>query len=289
MGILDNDSILLLTLVVIVLLLLYDIAAHDKDEGDNNDKKKKMMMIRTKRLKKDRGRKIGLSPSFLDQRVNTNILGSHGPLNLMNVYMPSNYSIANKFMGAEKENSQTLQEVRDKEIGTDSLSMRTNSDSIRSSNYNVNSTFIKDNDKRIRYQLTLIPMLPGCEAESKAANEMRLLFPDDNIIDILRFLIARKGDVSLAADMFRKSKLWHQKHLPLRPSPALDPVLALKCFFFHKTALDGTPILYFRGAIYNGNIAKAEQYILTAAHCIDYVLKRSNQISVTVFVHSAVC
>ena len=45
-------------------------------------------------------------------------------------------------------------------------------------------------------------------------------------------------------------------------------------------------MLYFRGALYDHKLG-AENYILTAAHCIDYVLRRSNQISVTVFVHSA--
>ena len=44
-----------------------------------------------------------------------------------------------------------------------------------------------------------LPYLPGCEPDGPAAKEMEKLFPDASIPDIIRFLVARKGDVAKAA------------------------------------------------------------------------------------------
>jgi len=277
-----SDSILQLTLVLIVLLLLYDIAAHD-----DGSKRTRSTQPKKRRDIKRRRRKAVINPA-IDRRVRMDI-GNHGPVNIMNVYMPQNNVIVDKYISRSIDNSPTTfvgQEAAESRVSINA-SIRDSSMSISGGVCNAASDFIDDSAQRTRFQLTLVPYLPGCEETSPAAQEMKKLFPEDSIIDILRFLIARKGDVSLAADMFRKAKAWHLKNLPLRRSPQLDAVLGLKCFFFHKTARDGTPILYFRGAIYDQKKASAETYILTAAHCIDYVLKKSNQISVTVFVHSA--
>jgi hypothetical protein len=51
-------------------------------------------------------------------------------------------------------------------------------------------------------------------------------------------------------------------------------------------ALDGTPILFFRGAYYDSKVATPEQYVLAAALIIDVALAQSDQISVTVLVHA---
>ena len=292
-----NDSILQLTLVLIVLLLLYDIAAHDDDAttSSNNSNSTRTRTVPSKRhkdAKRRRRKTVAMSPiNTIDigKRVRIDI-DSHGPINIMNVYMPQNNVIVDRYINRSTGNSPTKGATFIDQSNADSrVSIKASRDSTLS-NTSANNDFINDDEQRTKFQLTLVPYLPGCEADSPAALEMRKLFPEDNMVDILRFLIARKGDVSLAADMFRKSKAWRLKHLPLRRSPqmvGLDAVLALRCFFFHKAARDGTPILYFRGALYDQSLASAETYILTAAHCIDYVLKTSNQIAVTVFVHSA--
>ena len=230
MMLIPNDSILQLVLILLVLLLLYDIASHDDHDHrhsniNNNNSNKKRRRRKAKRARR--------SPIAIGRRVQMDTV-LVGPINIMNVYMPSNKSIAaGMSVRAEVNTLTSACEVRqDSVMYTDSrLSVRASSCSV--------SSFIRDDKQRTSFQLTLLPYLPGCEADSPAAVEMSKLFPDDNIIDILRFLIARKGDVSLASAMFKKHKEWQTRHLPLRRSPALDAVLALKCFFFHKNARDG--------------------------------------------------
>jgi len=277
----DNDSVLSLTLVVIVLLLLYDVSSND----DVNSYKLKKKIRREKGEIRLRLKFSTTTPPTLDKRVS---ISNYENSLIMSLYIPP----SNQYL---KENlNQNRDNFDDDENDIDSL-YDNNKDSHFNSKINLQGgmTDTNDNDliidmgSRLSYQLTLIPFLPNCDADSYGAKEMKKLFPDDSIIDILRFLIARKGDVSLAADMMRKSKSWHLKNLPIHWSPQIAAVSALKCFFFHKTARDGSPVLYFRGALYDNTKASAETYILIAAHLIDYVLKRSNHISITVFVHSA--
>ena len=292
--IIDNDSVLTLTLIVIVLLLLYDISSND--DGNNNKRKKKM-----RREKGEIRRRLKFTTTIptLDKRVNVN---NYENSLIMSLYIPSSSSICIKKKNInQNEDASNYENNNTNNLDSlyDNNNNNNNKDSHFSSKFNRNASsslqvndinendLITDIESRITYQLTLIPFLPNCDVDSIGAKEMRKLFPDDNIIDILRFLIARKGDVNLAADMMRKSKAWHQKNLPIHLSSEITAISNLKCFFFHKTARDGTPVLYFRGALYDNTKASAESYILIAAHLIDYALKRSNHISITVFVHSA--
>jgi hypothetical protein len=137
-----------------------------------------------------------------------------------------------------------------------------------------------------RKRLSLLPKLPNCEPDGFTAQEMTRLFPGVNIVDIVRFLVARKGNLEHAAKMMRSALDWHSSNFP---SKLVDIIPALKtgCFFSHGTALDGTPLLFMRGAFYSSKVASPLQFVLAAAYVIDTVLAQSDQISVTVLVHAS--
>ena len=110
-------------------------------------------------------------------------------------------------------------------------------------------------------------------------------YPDVSIEDIVRYLVARKGAVPAASDMLEKCQQWRANHSPLK-KVAVTPAMSSKCFFYHGTARDGTPVIYFRGALYDKTKATPEDYVLGAAHCIDVALSLGNTINVTVMVHT---
>lgn len=134
-------------------------------------------------------------------------------------------------------------------------------------------------------RLALLPKLPNCDPDGQTALQMRKLFPDQSIVDIIRFLIARKGNLEQATKMMRAAVDWHSSHFPSKKHEII-PALQTGCFFAHGKALDGTPILFMRGAFYSSKVATPLQYVLAAAYVIDTVLAESDQICVTVLVHA---
>jgi len=140
--------------------------------------------------------------------------------------------------------------------------------------------------KRSSLMVAKLPYLQGCEPDSEAAQEMKSRYPDATIADIVRFLVARKGDVALAAEMYEKATAWHKANLPLKRSDEVMAAMQTRCFFPFGKAKDGTPILYFRGALYDNTKASPECYVLAAAHAIEYALRNSSEINVTVLVHT---
>lgn len=150
----------------------------------------------------------------------------------------------------------------------------------------VSSSQISSEEIIERNRLSLLPKLPNCEPAGFTAQEMSRLFPGENIVDIVRFLVARKGNLELAAKMMRSAVDWHSSNFPSKLVDII-PALQTGCFFSHGTALDGTPLLFMRGAFYSSKIATPLQYVLAAAYVIDTVLAKSDQISVTVLVHAS--
>lgn len=140
-----------------------------------------------------------------------------------------------------------------------------------------------------------LPNIPGMEYNSsltlKMLQEMSKEFPKSEGYsitksDVVRFLVARKGNYQLSTEMMRKSLVWHKQHLPLSPSPELLRCLSTKCFFPHGVDRDGAPVLFFRGALYDSTKASSEMYVLSAAHAIDYALKHSKHTAITCMVHA---
>lgn len=138
----------------------------------------------------------------------------------------------------------------------------------------------------MKRRLALLPKLANCEFDGQAAQEMKKLFPEEDMIDILRFLLARKGNLDQAAAMMRSALDWHSSNFPAKKHEIVS-ALQTGCFFYHGTALDGTPILFMRGAFYSSKHATPNQYVLAAAYVIDRVLAESDQISVSVLVHAS--
>jgi len=133
-----------------------------------------------------------------------------------------------------------------------------------------------------------LPVLPGCNADGPAAKELAALFPDTPMSDLVRFLVARKADVKAAAEMLVKAKAWHKENFPLAGERRrlVEAAFSSNCFFVHGQAKDGTPVLYMRGALYDGSKAPPEAYVLAAAHAIQFALSRSTEPNVTVVVHA---
>lgn len=139
---------------------------------------------------------------------------------------------------------------------------------------------------RIVMSSKVLPNIPGCEPHSAAAQQMQSTFPDADIVDIVRFLIARKGDAALATDMMTKAIAWHSSNFPLKRSSDVLAAINTRCFFQFGQARDGTPVVYFRGSLYDNTKASADTFVLLAAHIIDYTIKSYGSLNVAVFVHS---
>ena len=115
---------------------------------------------------------------------------------------------------------------------------------------------------------------------------MMAKYPDTSIEDIVRYLVARKGSVPAASEMLEKCQVWRSKNFPLKKEQ-ISIVYNTGCMFYHGVARDGTPVIYFRGGLYDKNKASPEMYVLGAAHCIDVALSLASTINVTVLVHTA--
>ena len=140
-------------------------------------------------------------------------------------------------------------------------------------------------------------VIPGSSGDiiitSALINAMTKMFPEESRVTLVRFLIARKASVKDASDMLRKYKTWHAANMPPRAA-VTEGALASKCIFAHGKALDGSPILYFRGALYDNRAASPTAYVLAAAHIIEKTVTPLDEScshpsgeSVTVLIHTA--
>lgn len=86
---------------------------------------------------------------------------------------------------------------------------------------------------------------PGCEPDGPASVELSKLYPNLSQTDILRYLVARKGNVTQASEMIEKYDAWRAKNFPLKKEQ-MRPAFETGCIFSHGEAMDGSPVLYFR-------------------------------------------
>lgn len=187
---------------------------------------------------------------------------------------------------AERESSMPSPSARDSKPHKTSRSMLSRASLRQSLSWAQQAH--QNKTKADALSLAKLPFLPGCESDGPAAREMTVLFPATPLADIVRFLVARKGDVKAAAEMMTKALEWHRAHFPLPPAlrTQVESAFSAGCFFTHGQARDGTPVLYMRGALYDGSKASPEAYVLAAAHAITYALSQSAELSVTVVVHA---
>lgn len=139
-----------------------------------------------------------------------------------------------------------------------------------------------------RYSRAVLPIttMPGCEADGPSAKELAQKFPQLTRSDIVRFLIARKGNKSLAEEMIRKFLDWKSQNFPIKRK-RIAAAVETRCFFPFGRAKDGSPVVYMRGGLYDGSKASPEEYALAAAYTIDWSLQQCpDQLSVTVIVHT---
>jgi hypothetical protein len=132
------------------------------------------------------------------------------------------------------------------------------------------------------------PLPPGCEPFGPNADYMAEKMPHLSRPDIVRFLVARKGNVTLATEMAEKCTEWRASVFPLKKED-LRAAITTGCFFPYKTARDGTPCVYMRGGLYDNVKATPEQFVLAAAYAIEYSLRmHPDQINVTVVVDTVI-
>lgn len=136
------------------------------------------------------------------------------------------------------------------------------------------------------YSKIMDPLPPDCQPQSNNVNALLEKHPDLTRVDIVRFLVARKGNQQLADEMILKFKAWRSRHFPLRRSN-VETALRTRCVFPFGTARDGTPVIYFRGGLYDNTKASAEAYVLAGAHCIDYIFQQYPlEVNITIVVHT---
>lgn len=130
----------------------------------------------------------------------------------------------------------------------------------------------------------IFPFMTGCEPFGDNADYLATKYPTLSRPDIVRYLVARKGNVKASEEMLLASMKWFDTHFPLSQT-AVQTALNSQCFFPYGRAKDGTPIVYMRGGLYDANTASPQQYVLAAAYTIDYALRQCpDQVNVTVIV-----
>lgn len=122
-------------------------------------------------------------------------------------------------------------------------------------------------------QKIMFPYMAGCEPDGQHAKELHNKYPLLSRPDIVRFLVARKGQIKAAEEMILKYLQWRASKFPLQKANVLNAFLT-QCFFPYGRAKDGSPVVYMRGGLYDSNKATPEQYVLAAAYTIDWSLKQ---------------
>jgi len=145
--------------------------------------------------------------------------------------------------------------------------------------------------KEHRFSQLIAMNLGNVDGTVESIQQMQRTFPDESVTTILRFLIARKGNVKLATEMLETSRKWRAENLPVDVS-LVAPAFKSKCMFIHGNALDGTPALYFRGSLYDKNSASCESYVFASVLTIETALQSGGigggpSESITVLVHTS--
>lgn len=136
------------------------------------------------------------------------------------------------------------------------------------------------------------PLPSGCELNNAIVTMLSDKYPILTRLDIVRFLVARKGKADLVIEMIDQCLNWRSQYFPLTLS-SVSKALLSPCFFIYDkivVAKDGTPIVFMRGGMYDNRSYPDDaplQYVLLAAHSIEAVLRlHPNEINVTVIVHT---
>lgn len=169
-----------------------------------------------------------------------------------------------------------------------STPLRTTSVSAASAAIRTLST-VSPNDAEIREELNRImnPLPVGCEYLGENYLTLKKKYPSLTPVDIVRFLVARKGNIANAEQMIDKYLAWKLEHFPIKHSTVKNAFLS-KCFFPYGRSRDGSPIVIMRGCLYNSKVATPYEYVMAASYCIEWALANNpGQPSVTVLVHTA--
>ena len=132
--------------------------------------------------------------------------------------------------------------------------------------------------------LALLPVMDKCDPHGPEAKQMQELFPEVPLCTIVRFLVARKGKVELSSEMLKNHLAWRKENLPLTVEKSAGVIRALETgvFFPYGVARDGSPVLVFRGGMYNAAVASPEDYTMAFAWGIEEALRNTAQLQVTV-------
>lgn len=73
--------------------------------------------------------------------------------------------------------------------------------------------------------------------------------------------------------MIVKERSWHNQNFPVRRD-FVRSAIESRCFFPYGRARDGSPVVYMRGGLYDNTLATPQQYVMAAAHTIEYSLRQ---------------
>mmetsp|Transcript_30522 Transcript_30522/g.68248 ORF Transcript_30522/g.68248 Transcript_30522/m.68248 type:complete len:403 (-) Transcript_30522:74-1282(-) len=173
-------------------------------------------------------------------------------------------------------------------VVTESLSGSDNEFSTTESERTAVCVPAEDEERTRRVAAKVTDPLPaGCDPFSSEADQLMLRHPAISRFDAVRYLVARKANVDAAAEMASRCLQWRHSVFPLHREN-LRTAMKTGCFFPYRNARDGTPVVYMRGAYYDNRNTTAEQFVLAAAHSIEWSLRNNpDEINVTVICHTA--
>jgi len=182
--------------------------------------------------------------------------------------------------------SKQIDRFNDSKTATDEIEvLNDQSDNDRDGSH---LTLLSDED--IAHKI-MNPLPTGCELSNAIITTLTDKYPILTRLDIVRFLVARKGRAESAIEMIDQYLVWRRQYFPLTIS-SVSKALQSPCFFIYGdkiAAKDGTPLVFMRGGLYDNRTADDAplQYVLLAAHSIETLLRLyPDEINVTVIVHA---
>lgn len=261
---LSND-LFLFTLCALILYHVYTEFINPKPRSFSKKKKYSKIPLKARPL---------LFPPVYYGSISQTLL--HLDINAINKSTPPNIILTDENATEKTENRVKI--VRKRE----SVSI---SPQRRPSSKVENSPQTENLDLEICARITY-PFMPGCEPTGEHANSLAHKFPQLSRPDIVRFLVARKGNVRASEEMIEKYLSWRNIHFPLKKKD-IRAALMTKCFFPYGVSKDGSPVVYMRGGLYDVNKASPEEFVMAAAYTIDWSLAQyPEQVNVTVLVHT---
>ena len=218
-------------------------------------------------------------------------------------HIPQNLVQDTSTIAVEKKNKKEKEKLikQDQRLPMNKLSSvgddETNKRSSRNNNYDDDNNNSKEDQTREEptdedgVPLSILPVMNKCSINGPEFKELKENVPGQSIGTYVRFLVARQGRVKDSSEMLKNHLKWHDENFPFTKLPverrqAIVRALDTGICFPYGRAKDGTPVMVFRGAFYNGAVAEPDDYALAFAFAIEETLRGSGQSAITVLANA---